>query len=117
MSTRFVYMYFMAGDPTRVRNAAPSHTEHWQGLRLTAHRGGPFADRTGGLITFVVDELAEAEAAVAGDPFVREGLLERYWLKEWEPVAVDSDQRARAGGSLCSGRVGDSRTIGKHSPR
>jgi uncharacterized protein YciI len=90
MSTRFVYVYFMTGDPTRIRNAAPSHAAHWQGLRLREYRGGPFADRTGWLITFVVDEPAQAEAAVAGDPFVREGLLERHWLKEWEPVAVDS---------------------------
>jgi uncharacterized protein YciI len=50
------------------------------------YQGGPFADRSGGLITFVVDEPARAEAAVAGDPFVQEGLLERYWLKEWEPA-------------------------------
>jgi uncharacterized protein len=90
MSTRFAYVYFMAGDPTRVRNAAPSHTEHWQRLRLREYRGGPFADRTGGLITFVVDEPAQAASAVARDPFVREGLLERYWLKEWESVAMDS---------------------------
>jgi len=87
---RFVYVYLMAGDPTRVRKAAPSHTAHWHGLRLREYRGGPFADRTGGLITFVVDESAQAEAAVAGDPFVRDGLLERLWLKEWEPLAVDS---------------------------
>jgi len=86
MSTRFVYVYFMGGDLTRVRNVAPNHTEHWQGLDLTEYRGGPFADRTGGLISFVVDEPTVAEAAVAEDPFVREGLLERYWLKEWEPV-------------------------------
>jgi hypothetical protein len=85
MSTRFVYVYFMAGDPTRIGHAAPRHSEHWQGLRLREYRGGPFADRTGGLITFVVDQRAQAEAAVAGDPFVRESLIGRNWLKEWEP--------------------------------
>jgi uncharacterized protein YciI len=90
MSARFVYLYFMADDPARVRSVAPSHAEHWHGLNLNEYRGGPFADRTGGLITFVIDELAHAEAAVAGDPFVREGLLERYWLREWQPTDSDS---------------------------
>jgi len=45
----------------------------------------PFADRTGGLITFETDEPGEAEAAVDEDPFVKEALLEAYWMKEWVP--------------------------------
>lgn len=84
---RFAYFYFMANDPARVRSLAPQHTEHWHGLNLSGYTGGPFADRSGGLITFLADESAQAEAAVAEDPFVREGLIERSWLKQWEPVA------------------------------
>jgi uncharacterized protein len=87
---RFAYFYLMADDPTRIRRVAPRHTGHWHGLHIKEYRGGPFADRSGGLITFVVDEPGEAEAAVAGDPFVREGLLERYWLREWQPVDPES---------------------------
>jgi uncharacterized protein YciI len=60
--------------------------EYWHGLNLKEYRGGPFADLTGGLITFVVDEAGEAASAVEGDPFVREGLLEAFWLREWEPA-------------------------------
>jgi uncharacterized protein YciI len=86
MSARFAYFYFMADDPGRVMTLAPKHTEHWQDLNLREYRGGPFADRTGGLITFVVDEPTEAEAAVAADPFVRERLLDRYWLKRWDEI-------------------------------
>jgi uncharacterized protein len=86
MSTRFAHFYFVVDDPARVREVAPRHTAHWHGLSLREYRGGPFADRSGGLITFVVDERAEAESAVAGDPFVRDGLLESYWLRQWEPV-------------------------------
>jgi uncharacterized protein YciI len=85
MKIRFVYIYFMADVPARVRSIAPQHVEHWHYLNLEDYIGGPFADRSGGLITFVVDEPAQAEAAVEGDPFVQGGLLERYWLKEWSP--------------------------------
>jgi uncharacterized protein YciI len=86
MSTRFVYVYSMAVDPNRVRSVAPRHAAYWHGLRLAGYSGGPFSDRSGGLISFVADDPAAAEAAVAGDPFVREGLLERYSVNEWEPV-------------------------------
>jgi len=86
MSSQFAYFYLMADDPGRVRAVAPQHTAHWQGLNLEAYSGGPFADRSGGLITFMVDEPTRAEAAVAADPFVREHLLERYWLKRWDQV-------------------------------
>lgn len=86
MSMRFAYFYFMADDPGRVRALAPRHTTHWHGLNLKDYSGGPFADWTGGLITFVVDDAAEADAAVAADPFVREAVLDRYWLKRWDHV-------------------------------
>ena len=46
-------------------------------------RCGPFADRSGGLITFDVASGEEAERLVADDPFLREDLLERQWLKQW----------------------------------
>jgi uncharacterized protein YciI len=40
--------------------------------------------RTGqGLITFEAESGAAAEALVANDPFLRERLLERHWVKEW----------------------------------
>lgn len=85
---RFAYIYFMADDPARVRSAAPRHTEHWHSLKLREYTGGPFADRSGGLITFAVDEPAQADQAVANDPFVREGLIEHFWLRQWEPVGA-----------------------------
>lgn len=76
---------FMTPDPVRVRSVAPQHTEHWHSLNLNGYAGGPFADRTGGLITFLVDRPDQAEEAVTNDPFVREGFVERSWLKQWEP--------------------------------
>jgi hypothetical protein len=36
------------------------------------------------LITFEIGSADEAEQLVAGDPFVREELLESRWLNEWD---------------------------------
>jgi uncharacterized protein YciI len=80
---RFLYFYLMRDAPDRVRAAAPKHASYWRGLQLRRYLGGPFADRSGGLITFEAESGAAAEALVADDPFLREHLLERHWVKEW----------------------------------
>ena len=85
MSRRFAYLYFMKDDPKRVRAAVAGHVSYWQGLRLDGYLGGPFTDRSGGLITFEAEDEERAGRAVSSDPFVAEGLLETYWLKRWAP--------------------------------
>jgi len=85
LSPRFAYFYVMRDDPDSVRATAPKLVSHWHGLQLPGYLGGPFEDRTGGLITFEVEAPEQAQHAVETDPFVREGLLEAYWLKEWAP--------------------------------
>ena len=85
MSPRFAYLYFMRDDPDRIRAAVAGHVAHWQQQNLPAYLGGPFEDRTGGLITFQAEDLEHARHAVDTDPFMQEGLLETYWLKQWMP--------------------------------
>jgi uncharacterized protein len=82
---RFLYFYLMKDAPDRVRAAAPKHAAYWRELGLRDYLGGPFADRSGGLITFQTDSGAQAEQLVANDPFLSEGLLERHWVKQWLP--------------------------------
>ena len=82
---RFAYFYLMQDDQDRVRTIAPGHASYWRELGLARYLGGPFEDRTGGLITFAADDLADAQRVVREDPFVREGLLEVQWLKRWTP--------------------------------
>jgi uncharacterized protein YciI len=82
---RYAYIYFMTDDPSRVRSVASRHAEYWHSLKLEDYTGGPFTDRSGGLITFRAEELHDAEDFVANDPFVREGLIERSWLQQWDP--------------------------------
>jgi uncharacterized protein YciI len=81
MSPRFAYLYFMKDDPDRVRATVGRHVAHWQELRLPGYLGGPFQDRTGGLVTFEAQDDQTARRAVDADPFVQEGLLEMHWLK------------------------------------
>jgi uncharacterized protein YciI len=80
---RFLYFYLMKDEPDRVRAVAPDHAAYWRDLGLRHYVGGPFEDRSGGLITFEVGSAEEAERLVADDPFVQEGLLERRWVRGW----------------------------------
>jgi uncharacterized protein YciI len=80
---RFAYFYFMKDEPDRVRGLAPEHSAYWHELALPGYLGGPFADRSGGMITFEALSDEEAGKFAAEDPFRREGLIERHWLKEW----------------------------------
>lgn len=80
---RFLYLYLMRDAPDRVRAVAPKHASYWKELGLQEYLGGPFADRSGGLITFETASAEEAERLVAEDPFVRNDLLARHWVREW----------------------------------
>jgi uncharacterized protein len=81
---RVSYVYFMTNEPEEIREVAPQHASYWRGLGLREYLGGPFADRSGGLITFEAGSAEEASELVADDPFVRAGLLESRWVKEWD---------------------------------
>lgn len=80
---RFLYFYLMSDAPARVQAVAPEHAVYWRELGLPDYLGGPFGDRSGGLITFETGSATEAERVVANDPFAREDLLEGRWVKEW----------------------------------
>ena len=68
MKKRFMFVYFMKNDPDGVRAAVPGHITYWHNLRPTDYLGGPFADKSGGLITFAADNMDEAEGIVKNDP-------------------------------------------------
>jgi hypothetical protein len=80
---RFAFFYFMKNEPERIRVAASEHAAYWRGLALPGYQGGPFVDRSGGMIVFEASSDEEADRFAAADPFRQEGLLERHWLKEW----------------------------------
>lgn len=80
---RFAFVYLMQDEPERVADIAPKHVEYWQNLSLPEYDGGPFADRSGGLITFAAENYEVAADFAREDPFMHENLLDQCWLKEW----------------------------------
>ena len=92
---RFIYFYFNRKEPEKIRQVVPAHVQYWQSKNPEGYMGGPFADRTGGLISFVTSSLEQATALILQDPFVLEDLIEQKWIKEWlleTPVNAPSHQ-------------------------
>lgn len=79
----FVYFYFNRNEPEKIRQVVPAHVQCWKAANLKGYMGGPFADRTGRLISFVADSLPEATKIVEQDPFVLQDLIAEKWIKEW----------------------------------
>lgn len=82
---RFLYFYFNRNEPEKIRQVVPAHVQYWKSANLNGYMGGPFADRTGGLISFVASSLEEATATIQQDPFVLNDLIDQKWIKEWIP--------------------------------
>jgi uncharacterized protein YciI len=80
---RFVYFYFNRNKPEKIRQVVPAHVEYWQTANVQGYMGGPFADRTGGLISFVASNAEEAAEIIQQDPFILEDLIDQKWIKEW----------------------------------
>jgi uncharacterized protein YciI len=86
----FLFFYLMNDEPDRVAEVAPRHAGYWREIAPPGYLGGPFADRSGGLITFEADTAHKADRLVQADPFLHEKLVSRWWLKEWQPAPADA---------------------------
>ncbi|NDV28791.1 YciI family protein [Desulfovibrio sp. JC010] len=82
-SETFVFYYFMDGIATHVSETVPAHVKYWKSLKLEGYGGGPFGDRSGGMITFKAKDMKTARTICAQDPFARQGLIGRFWIKKW----------------------------------
>lgn len=77
-------------EPERIRAIVPLHVEYWQECNPGRYLGGPFADRSGGLVTFEAESIEEATGIIMSDPFVTSDLLKDRWIKEWMVEQGDS---------------------------
>jgi uncharacterized protein YciI len=84
-SKRFVFFYFNRNEPEKIRQVVAAHVRYWQTANVKEYRGGPFGDRTGGLIFFVAPSLQEATDIIQRDPFILDDLVAQKWIKEWIP--------------------------------
>ena len=80
---RFVYFYFNRNEPEKIRQVVPAHVGYWKSAKVKGYMGGPFGDRTGGLISFVAPSLQDATEIILQDPFIVENLISEKWIKEW----------------------------------
>ncbi len=83
MKKEYTYFYFMKQKPDKIQLIIPEHVSYWKNENVQGYSGGPFADRSGGLIAFQADTFNEAELIVRKDPFIIEDVLDQHWLKEW----------------------------------
>ena len=83
MAKKFAFFYFMKNEPEKIGPVVPEHIAYWKNLNLDAYTGGPFDDRSGGLITFQAENLDEAIDRVGNDPFISNDLLTDQWIKAW----------------------------------
>lgn len=86
---KYVVIYY--SGPAMADKAAlhfPAHRARWAEYRQqgTLLMIGPYTDRSGALGVFTTR--TAAEEFVAGDPFVVEGLVERWEIREWMEALV-----------------------------
>ena len=80
---RFIFFYFNRNEPEKIREVVPAHVQYWKTADLKSYAGGPFADHSGGLISFAAQSLEEAREIILRDPFIQEDLIEHKWIREW----------------------------------
>lgn len=73
----------MKNIPEKIVPIIPLHIEYWKKQNLENYLGGPFADKTGGLITFESSEIEKALQIAENDPFNDYEVVESKWVKEW----------------------------------
>jgi len=83
MKLTFAFCYFMKFDPLVLKTAIPAHIAYWEEQAPESFTDGPFGDRSGGLIIFSSESLEAAEQVCRKDPYLAEGLILDYWVREW----------------------------------
>ncbi len=86
---KYVLLYEATGDfMTKVPAHIDAHRALWRQFRAagTLLLIGPFTDAPAGGAMGVFSTRAAAEAFVAADPFVTQGIVARYSIREWNEV-------------------------------
>ncbi len=83
MQKLYVFFYFTDSDTDNVKKIIKKHIEYWKDKKPENYKGGPFSDRSGGMISFTAENFEAAEKLALGDPFVIEKVVKTRWIKEW----------------------------------
>jgi len=82
---RFAVSFTYISDKERIEQVRPVHREYLRGL-LEAGKlveSGPFADGSGALMIYEVDDLAAAQEQLANDPYAINGIIATVSINEW----------------------------------
>ncbi|MBI9090605.1 MAG: hypothetical protein JEZ12_15420 [Desulfobacterium sp.] len=87
ITKQYVFFYMMKKDLKKdvneIKKVVQEHIKYWHDNKLENYSGGPFSDRSGGMISFNADSINTAEELAMNDPFVINDLIETKWIKEW----------------------------------
>lgn len=83
MLKKYAFFYLMKNDPEKIRDIIPAHIKYWKDSKPINYSGGPFADRSGGLILLEAENIETATELAMNDPFVVREAIETKWIKEW----------------------------------
>lgn len=90
------YLLFYDGGEEYAERRAAHRAEHLEHARAAVQRGellqaGAYADPVdGSVLLFRGDSAAVAEEFARRDPFVREGVVRRWWVRPWTTVIGDA---------------------------
>ena len=90
------YLLFYEAEPDYEERRKPFRAEHLQHAQAAVARGelvlgGAFANPIdGALILFRGDSPAAAEQFATSDPYVVNGVVKRWFVREWTTVVGDS---------------------------
>lgn len=87
MTKQYVFFYMMKKDMEKdvneIKKIVQEHIKYWHDNIVENYSGGPFSDRSGGMILFNADSINTAEKLAMNDPFVINDLIKIKWIKEW----------------------------------
>ncbi len=83
MLKQYAFFYLMKNDPEKIRDSILSHIKYWKDSKPVNYSGGPFSDRSGGLILFEAENIEAATELAMNDPFIVREAIETNWIKEW----------------------------------
>lgn len=85
----FVLEYrFSADDAEQRLSVRPRHRAYLEELKATGKlvAAGPWADDSGALLVYAVEDEAELEGLLADDPYVAADVFGERILREWRPI-------------------------------
>ena len=88
MTKQYVFFYMMKKDLKKdvneIKEYVKEHIKYWHDNKPENFSGGPFSDRSGGMILFSAENINTAEKLATNDPFVLKDLIKIKWIKEWQ---------------------------------